>query len=150
MSAVLTLELLRKADSFLDDETQYQQAADLGKQLSGAFNRGEDKEGRVSSQVRNLQQVAMSATRFADVEDFVKNQMGKEKFSKEKGPGPWRQTGDTILKQLATLREQANQLATDEGQRLLLRLHLVRGWARAVVGAYLYAKARKELEQSHA
>jgi hypothetical protein len=84
----------------------------------------------------------VSATRFADIEDFVKNQMGRN-------AGPyreWRQVGDTILQQLRELRKAADQFTPDPGQRLLLRLHLARGWVRAVVGAYLYAKAHKEME----
>jgi hypothetical protein len=148
MSAVLTPELLQAADSFLDTDEQHEAARQLGWRLFETF--GADKEGRVSTQVRNLQQMAVSATRFADVEDFVKNHMGKEKLDKQKKPGPWRQTGDNILEQLKKLRAQANQLTSDEGQRLLLRLHLARGWVRAVVSAYLYAKAQKEMEQSHA
>ncbi len=144
MSAVLTPELLQAADGFLDTDEQHGAAVKLGRCLFETF--GADKEGRVSTQVRNLQQMAVSATRFADVEDFVKNQMGKKT-----GPSrEWREVGDEILKQLEKLRAEANQLTADEGQRLLLRLHLARGWVRAVVGAYLYAKAQKEMEQSHA
>jgi hypothetical protein len=151
MSAVLTLQLLHEADSFLDTEKQHQDATNLGEKLFQAFSRGDkEKEGKISSQVRNLQQVAMSATRFADVEDFVKNQMGKEKLDDNGRPKAWRQTGDAILQQLKTLRDQADKLATDEGQRLLLRLHLVRGWVRAVVCAYLYEKAHKEMTKNHA
>jgi hypothetical protein len=56
--------------------------------------------------------------------------------------------GDDLLKQLTNLRAEANRLATDEGQRLLLRAYLARGWVKAVVGAYLYAKACEEM--SHA
>jgi hypothetical protein len=96
--------------------------------------------------VRNLQHVAVSATRFADIEDFVKNQMGRKAGAYRE----WRRVGDDILRQLGELRKAADGFVTDDGQRLLLRLHLVRGWARAVVGAYLYAKAQKEMEQSHA
>lgn len=147
MNPVLTPELLQQADSFLDTDQQHQQAEQLGQRLFELF--GADREGRVSTQIRNLQQMVVSATRFADIEDFVKNQMGKDKSSGNRA-GPWRQVGDEILKQLAVLRQRANELSRDEGQRLLLRLHLARGWVRAVVGAYLYAKAQKEMEASHA
>jgi hypothetical protein len=146
MSAVLTMELLQKADCFLDTDTQHQAAGELGKKLFEAF--GSDK-GRISTQARNLQQMAVSATRLADIEDFVKNQMGKEKPQPGQ-PRKWRRVGEAVLKQLATLRAQAATLANDEDERLLLRLHLARGWARAVIGAYLYAKACKEMEGNHA
>jgi hypothetical protein len=95
--------------------------------------------------VRNLQQIALSATRLADVEDFIKNQMGKTTRSS----GDWRRVGGQALGQLKQLREQAQTIGSDEPQRLRVRLHLVRGWVRAVVGAYLYAKAQVEMERSH-
>lgn len=144
MSAILTPELLQAANAFLDTDQQHQAAERLGRRLFETF--GADKEGRVSSQVRNLQQITVSATRFADIEDFVKNQMGRKAGAYQE----WREVGNEILEQLGELREQANRSASDEGQRLLLRLYLARGWVRAVVGAYLYAKAQKELESSHA
>jgi len=143
MSALLTPELVQKADCFLDGDQQHQTAENLGKRLFDTF--GADKEGRISTQVRNLQQMAVSATRFADIEDFVKNQMGRKAGAYRE----WRRVGDEILRQLGELRKAADGFASDEGQRLLLRLHLARGWVRAVVGAYLYAKAQKEMEQSH-
>lgn len=148
MNAILSAELVQQADSFLDMDEQHKAFEQLGQKLFHAF--GTDKEGRISTQVRNLQQMAVSATRFADIEDFVKNQMGKEKKDNANRPGPWHRIGDDILDQLTKLREQANRMTTDEGQRLLLRLHLARGWVRAVVGAYLYAKAQKEMEPGHA
>src|SRR6266498_4762012 len=103
MSAVLTPELLRQADGFLDEDGQHAATTELGQRVFLVF--GPDEKGHISTQVRNLQQLAVSVTRFADIEDFVKNQMGKEKLDKQKKPGPWRQTGDAILKQLGRLRE---------------------------------------------
>jgi hypothetical protein len=144
MSVVLTPELLRQADGFLDTDEQHQAATELGASLFETF--GADKEGRISTQVRNLQQMAVSATRFADIEDFIKSQMGRKAGAYRE----WRKVGDETLRQLGDLRKTAERLTTDEGQRLLLRLHLARGWVRAVVGAYLYAKAQKEMEQGHA
>lgn len=144
MSALLTPELVQKADSFLDTDKQHQAAEQLGERLFKTF--GADKEGRVSSQIRNLQQMAVSATRFADIEDFIKNQMGRKAGAYQE----WREVGEEMLKQLSQLRKAAEAFTSDERQRLLLRLHLARGWVRAVVGAYLYAKARKEMEEGNA
>jgi len=144
MNAQLTPELIQKADSFLDTDRQHQAAIRLGERMYDTFR--SDKGGRVSSQIRNLQQIAVSATRFADIEDFVKNQMGRNAGAYKE----WRQVGDEVLKQLEALRRAANDMTQDEGQRLLLRLHLARGWVRAVVGAYLYVKAQREMEPSHA
>lgn len=141
MTATLDLKLIDAADRYLDAEAQLTGFRQTGKKLFEVF--GADKEGRVSTQVRNLQQIAVSVRRLSDIEDFVKNQMGKKT-----GASEWRQVGDDILAQLAELRTEANRIATDEGQRLLLRAYLARGWVKAVVGAYLYAKAHEEM--SHA
>ena len=55
---------------------------------------GYDKEkNTIRAQIRNLQQITCSATRFADIEDFVKNQMGKEGKDKPQ----WRNLGDNVL-----------------------------------------------------
>ncbi len=139
MTVALTPELMRKADQVLDRDEQRRRAHELGQHLFQQFP--SDEQGHVSTQVRNLQRVAVSATRLADIEDFVKQQMGR-------GKGPqkeWCQVGGKVLEQLQGLREAANGLATEEGQRLALRLYLARAWVRAVIGAYLYAKAQKEM-----
>jgi hypothetical protein len=144
MSAIVPPDLIVQADSFLDSEKHHKDASELGKFLHREFDA--DREGRISSQVRNLQQMAVSATRLADVEDFVKTQMGRKAGAYKQ----WRRVGDETLRQLGILRQAADGFTADEGQRLLLRLHLVRGWVRAVVGAYLYEKAEKEMQESHA
>src|SRR5262245_6685364 len=100
MSAEMT-QLLQKADSFLDREEQHKAAAELGEFFYREF--GADPEGRISSQVRNLQQMAVSATRFADIEDFVKNQMGRKTGAYKE----WRRVGDEALRQLGDLRQAA-------------------------------------------
>lgn len=144
MNPQLTPELIQKADSFLDTDRQHQAAIRLGERMYAVFTQQSKERGM--AQIRNLQQIAVSATRFADIEDFVKNQMGRNAGAYKE----WRQVGDEVLKQLEALRRAANDMTQDEGQRLLLRLHLARGWVRAVVGAYLYVKAQREMEPSHA
>lgn len=140
MSATLEQRQIDEADRYLDAEAQLTAFRELGDRLFDVFGADQD---RVSSQVRNLQQIAVSARRLSDIEAFVKNQMGKKS-----GSDAWRQIGDRLLQQLADLREAANRIATDEGQRLLLRLYLARGWVKAVVGAYLYAKALREMNHA--
>jgi hypothetical protein len=75
MSATLDLKLIDEADKYLDAEAQLTDFQKTGKKLFEVF--GAD-EGRVSTQVRNLQQITVSVRRLSDVEDFVKNQMGKK------------------------------------------------------------------------
>jgi hypothetical protein len=69
-------------------------------------------------------------------------------MGKKSGSDAWRKVGDEILKLIEQLRIEANRIATDEGQRLLLRAYLARGWVKAVVGAYLYAKAHEEMNHA--
>ncbi len=144
MSTTLSLDLVNQADRFLDTEAQQKRAQELGDALYDAFL--PDKTGRISTQIRNLEQVVVSATRFCDIEDFVKNQMGREGDAAQK----WRDVGGRVLDDLHKLRAKAQELAGNEAERLLLRLHLARGWIRSVVGAYLYKKAMKQLEARHA
>jgi hypothetical protein len=139
MSGPLAPDTIRKADDFLDDEKQLKRFHTLGEELFAVF--GAERDDRVSSQVRNLQQIAMSARRLADIEDFIKNQMGKNTAASRS----WRKVGDTLLEQLDRLRQKSEELGTEEGERLQVRLHLARVWVRAIVGAYLYARAQREM-----
>jgi hypothetical protein len=139
VSEPLNVDQVSKADQYLDGEI-HNRFISLGKKFFEVF-KADEKSGRISTQVRNLQQVVVSATRFADIEDFVKNQMGKKSSASE----DWKKVGEEVLRQLNELRTwAAGQAFSDAGQELLLRLHLARGWVRAVVAAYLYAKALKE------
>lgn len=138
MSVPLTSELQSRADRYVEDN--HGRFAEIGRFFFDVF--GYDRSsGRISTQVRNLQQIVCSATRFADVEDFVKNQMGKTGSVGES----WRDRtlGRPVLDQLGALREAAaaKDLSATPEQRLSYRLALARGWVRAVVGEYLYRVA---------
>lgn len=144
MTLLLTPELIEEVNKFLDSEAEQEAATHLGSKLYKTFTH--EKGGRISTQVRNLEQITVTATRFADIEDFVKQQMGRNTGAYQE----WRQVGKDILEHLSTLRKKADNLSTDEGQRLLLRLHLARGWIHSVVNAYLYKKALTEMGSCHA
>ena len=139
--ATLTIEQIRKADSYIDEH--HGKFTQLGQELFGTFQYEKDKN-QLSTQIRNLQQIACSARRFADIEDFVKNQMGKEKGNSRK----WRSVGPEVLQQLGDLRQASQQADADEEQRFLLRLQYARGWVRAVVGEYLYQVACDQMERA--
>ncbi|NLX99912.1 MAG: hypothetical protein GXY83_27760 [Rhodopirellula sp.] len=128
-----------KADQFLDE--QHDRLSRLGESLFETF--GYDrKTKRVSSQIRNLQQIVCSATLFADIEDFVKNQMGKGTASAR----DWQRVGEEVLKQLRDLRQKAMGMAESPDAQLAVRLRLARGWVRAVVSEYLFRVACAEME----
>ena len=131
---VLNADLIGKVDCYVDEN--HEKFSSLGAKFFEIF--GSDK-GKISSQVRNLQQIACSAIRFADIEDFVKNQMGK-------GDKKWMALGNDVLKQLARLRKLSQDLTGDEYDRMALRLRLARGWVQAVVGEYLYRLALQRME----
>ena len=136
---VLSNELIRKADCYIDKNHKAFSA--LGQRFFDTFGY-EKKNNRISTQIRNLQQMACSAARFADIEDFVKNQMGKEKGDASR----WRALGTEVLNELRKLRDQSQKLDGDGGNQMALRLRLARGWVRAVVGEYLYSVARDQME----
>ena len=142
----LNNELIQKVDSYIDNNRE--PFSELGNHFFEVF--GYDKEkNTIRAQIRNLQQITCSATRFADIEDFVKNQMGKE--SKDKPQ--WRNLGDNVLSRLKDLRETSQELVPDDPtdaeawmKQMAVRLRLARGWMRAVVSQYLYRVARDQME----
>ena len=131
---VLNTALIGKVDCYLDEN--HERFSALGGKFFEIFR---SDKGRISTQVRNLQQIACSATRFADIEDFVKNQMGK-------GDKKWMALGNDVLKQLARLRKLSQDLTEDEYDRMALRLRLARGWVQAVVSEYLYRLALQRMD----
>ena len=131
----LSADLVRAADRCIDE--RHHQFSDLGRQLFEQF--GSDR-GKVSTQVRNLQQIACSAVRFADIEDFVKNQMGKGE--------KWKAVGGGVLEQLSQLRDYSKGIEGDAADQMAVRLRLARGWARAVVCEYSYQLAWQQMESS--
>ena len=135
---VLNGDLIRQADCYIDGDENHRLFSALGERFFDQF--GSDK-GKINTQVRNLQRVACSATRFADIEDFVKNQMGK-------GHKHWIALGDDVLRQLSELRCHSGELDGDPARQMALRLHLARGWVRAVVGGYLYRLALEQMGET--
>ncbi len=131
-----------KADQYVDQQHEHYQR--MGRRLFETFKYDRDS-GRINTQIRNLQQIVCSAPRFADIEDFVKNQMGRDTKSAKQ----WRQVGDDILTELQSLRKRAAELDDQEETRLAFRLRLARGWVRAVVSEYLYCIALDQMEHSH-
>src|SRR4051812_11700685 len=117
----LKLETLAEIDVRL--EALYEDFEKLGQQFHDVFDA--DRQKMISAQVRNLQQVVVSATRFGDIEDFVKNQMGKTTQSAQ----AWQRVGNAVLAQLETLAGVARELCPDApGQQLQARLRLARSW----------------------
>ncbi len=143
MSQSISIEQQRKLDRELEQPDRRAAYEQLGEALYRAFGGTEN----VSTQVRNLQQTAATARRFADIEAFVKNQMGRN----TKDAKAWREpgVGQTVLDQLAELREIARQHAETDEDAQANRFWLARNWVRVVVGAYLYEKAVAGMPSAH-
>ncbi len=129
----LTPQVLAEIDKRLESSLNaYQKAGD---QLFAVF---EPDEGRVSSQVRNLQQTTCAAVRLSQVENFIKNQMGRSREVAEK----WVRVGPLLLEQVDMLRKQAENIAKkfglSEDEELEVRLRLARGWVSTLVSQYMY------------
>lgn len=140
---VLNEKLIRAADLYI--EVNHQTFLELGKRFFEKFGY-DDQKNIIRAQIRNLENITCSATRFADIEDFVKSQMGKE--PKEKNE--WKALGSEVLQQLKQLREKSQELDPEPYPQMLLRLHLARGWVRAVVSEYLYQVARDQMTRREA
>ena len=134
--------LREQADQYIDQNYQYFQR--LASQLLAAFPL---QRGHISTQVRSLQQVAVSATCLADIEDFIKNQVGKE-FSKRGDEEKWRAVGRPLLAQLGNLRQVrartpggAEEEQASEDDQLRFRLMLAQGRGLHLVSEYLFLDA---------
>ena len=138
---VLSNALIQETDRYIDEN--HETFSELGKRFFTVFGYNKEKN-QISSQIRNLQQITCSAKRFADIEDFVKNQMGKEKKDQLR----WRKLGDDVLVALEELRNKSQQLDTDPANQMALRLRLARCWVRAVVSQYLYKVARDQMGET--
>ena len=137
----LSNKLIQELDCYIDNKRDT--FLKLGDDFFEVF--GYDKEkNTIRAQIRNLQQITCSATRFADIEDFVKNQMGKE----EKKKPQWRKLGDKVLEELKELRATSEGLDTDPSKQMDVRLRLARGWVRAVVSQYLYRVACDQMGEN--
>lgn len=137
-------QVSKAIDLFLDQH--YEQSEIAGKHLSGCFSGTGGK-----NQVRNLENAAYTATRFSSIQNFIKNQMGKDS---KKNP-TWTKKltegdlmGDFLLKQLEGLAQASDRLTKIEPTEdpltgsLEIRLCLARGWAQQVASHYLYLMAK--------
>ena len=133
---VLNDKLIQEVNLYIEDN--HQTFSKLGKRFFDIF--GYDNN-HIRAQIRNLENITCSATRFTDIEDFVKNQMGKEKIDERK----WKKLGGEVLQQLKQLREKSQELDDNPYNQMDLRLRLARGWVRAVVSEYLYQVASDQM-----
>ena len=96
-----------------------------------------------TSQVRNLQQIVYTATRFTTIINYVKNQIGKGQRDKQ-----WAtvvnnndRVGDLVLQQLDQLRHEGERIAQEYDESpYAVALQLARGWVEQVATQFLYCR----------
>lgn len=121
---VLDLSTRNQIDRFLDE--YYETAQNAGKALKDA--------GLQNTQVRGLENIITSATRFSEILSYIKNQAGKDKAN-----GPWVRVAELLLNQLQALEAKAQELGQGDFDKMLqIKLKLARGWAKQIVTHYLY------------
>jgi len=126
---VLDPEKLMKIDDFL--EGFYDQSKKAGDRLCSV------KLGK--TQIRGLETIVASSTRFSQILNYIKNQAGKDRKKK------WSETAPLLLKQLDQLEAFANGMAQDNPAAILeIKMRLARGWAGQVAAHYLYTASQKE------
>lgn len=120
----LNPEILKSIDIFLEDF--YERSTAAGQKMA--------EVGLSTAQIRNLETLVASTTRFSEIINHIKNQAGKERKEKK-----WSQVAPMLIEQLAALQEQAHQFGSTEPTVILkIKLRLAKGWARQVVANYLY------------
>lgn len=134
---------IQQADVWIDEKL-YVTGVEAGDWFFDAY--GEEQKGM--AQVRNLQNIAFQSTRFSTIENFVKNQIGKEK----EGSGWLKRDrgnlglGDRVLQDFQTLSKKAEEWAKqDHTKKMEFQLRLVRAYVDALAAQFAY---RKKGEQS--
>jgi hypothetical protein len=125
----LSLKLLKEIDMILEEF--YPEAQKTGTDLA-------DKKFS-KSQIRGLENIIVSTTRFSEIINYIKNQAGKERKDNQ-----WGNMAHQLLSTLDTIERKAEEITSGPADRLEVKLRLARGWARQVVAHYLYADSLRE------
>ncbi len=125
---VLTPEILMEIDLILEEF--YPKSVSAGKALAEVKLR--------NAQIRGLETLITSTSRFSEVINYIKNQAGKDKR------GQWSKTGPLLLEQLEFIEVEAGKLGQgDPAMILAIKMKLARGWAKQVTTHYLFQSAQQ-------
>lgn len=121
--------ILKAVDIFLEE--YYAKSIDAAKIMAN------DLPG--TTQVRGLETLTATTSRFSEIINYVKRQTGKDTKNE------WTTLGPKLISQLEDLEKKAEELSKDDVDRCLdIKLLLARGWVNQVVCHYLYEKTIKE------
>lgn len=85
-----------------------------------------------NTQIRGLENLIVSTTRFSEIINYIKNQVGKNRTE-------WQTVGPILICQLEKIEAKAVEIAAEDlSVRMEVKLRLARGWARQVVAHFLY------------
>lgn len=123
-SQLFTPEVLKKIDLFL--ESIYPESEKTGLLMA--------KKELKNTQVRKLEKIITSASRFSEIINFIKNQVGKDNEHK------WLPISEIMLEQLKGIENKAIELGCDDDLLIMeMKLKITRGWARQVACHYFYS-----------
>ncbi len=87
------------------------------------------------TQIRGLQNMTFSTSRFSEIVNYIKNQAGKDKKKQN-----WSHVANDLLQQLDGLEQEARRIGKNDPELVLdVKLRLARGWVKQIVSHYLYA-----------
>ena len=131
---VLSPETLKAIDLHLEALYESKSTIDIGQKMA-------DVELK-SSQIRNLENLAMSTRRFSEIINFIKNQTGKDK------KGRWPLIVDSLLHQLEDLENKAREIGKNNpGITFEVKRQLARGWVKQIVAHYFFADSKKKKDK---
>ncbi|KPA19004.1 hypothetical protein MHK_000782 [Candidatus Magnetomorum sp. HK-1] len=128
---VLSSDILKRIDLYLEEIYEVDKKAEPEKNIAKKMVDLKLK----TTQVRSLQTLANSASRFSEIINYIKNQAGKDNNNQ------WIIVGPLLLNKLDLLEKEARNIAGNRFSEILeVKLRLARQWIKQVVVNYLYLK----------
>ena len=129
--SILDDETLKSVDLFLEEFYRFSPTA--GEKMA--------EVDLSNAQVRGLETLIGSTSRFSEILNFIKSRAGKDTRN------TWSQVAEMLIGQLESLEQKANELASDDPAKAMeIKLRLARGWSNQVVSQFFYSKKMKEDE----
>ena len=121
----------KKIDQIVDDDKFLEKARNIAQLAVDARLK--------DNQIRNLQNIVNSTTRFSEITNFVKAQTGRHFRD-------WQKLGPAIIRDLQGkdgIDQKAGEISNPQNSKGEIRLQLCRHWIKIVVAEFLYAKVIK-------
>ncbi|MDM8539430.1 hypothetical protein QUF70_21965 [Desulfobacterales bacterium HSG17] len=116
-------DISREIDLFLEEI--YDDSKKAGEEMA--------EVGLGKAQIRGLETMILSTTRFSEIMNYIKNQAGKDNKMK------WAIVAPGLIKRLEKLEEKAEELGkNDPSLCLAIKMKLARGWEKQVISHCLY------------